>query len=141
MNNLNLRDASEVDVPIIAELVYATEDDPQHEWGEGSKEEIIDRISYLMIVTGSRYYYKNIKVAELDSKTCGTIILLKSDDIPRLDITTKIKLIMTIKGVIRKIKFIKDIILASSLDNIFYKLNFSYYSFYSHNQLYLCSNI
>lgn len=116
MNNLNLRDASEVDVPIIAELVYATEDDPQHEWGEGSKEEIIDRISYLMIVTGSRYYYKNIKVAELDSKACGTIILLKSDDIPRLDITTKIKLIMTIKGVIRKIKFIKDIILASSLD-------------------------
>ncbi|SCI81621.1 Predicted acetyltransferase [uncultured Clostridium sp.] len=116
MNNLNLRDASECDAPIIAELVYVTEDDPEHEWGEGSKEEILDRISYLVKVEGSRYYYKNIKVAELDGKPCGAIILLKSDDIPMLDITTSIKLFMSIKGVMRKIKFIKDIILASRLD-------------------------
>lgn len=116
MNNLNLRDASECDAPIIAELVYVTEDDPEHEWGEGSKDEILDRISYLVNVAGSRYYYKNIKVAELDGKPCGVIILLKSDDIPMLDITTSIKLFLSIKGVIRKIKFIKDIILASRLD-------------------------
>lgn len=116
MNNLNLRDASECDAPIIAELVYVTEDDPEHEWGEGSKEEILDRISYLVKVEGSRYYYKNIKVAELDGKPCGAIILLKSDDILMLDITTSIKLFMSIKGVMRKIKFIKDIILASRLD-------------------------
>lgn len=116
MNNLNLRDASECDAPSIAELVYVTEDDPHHEWGEGSKEEILDRIGYLVKVEGSRYYYKNIKVAELDGKPCGVIILLKSDDIPRLDITTSIKLFLSIKGVIRKIKFIKDIILASRLD-------------------------
>lgn len=116
MNNLNLRDASECDAPIIAELVYVTEDDPEHEWGEGSKEEILDRISYLVKVEGSRYYYKNIKVAELDAKPCGAIILLKSDDIPMLDITTSIKLFMSIKGVMRKIKFIRDIILASRLD-------------------------
>lgn len=116
MNNLNLRDASECDAPIIAELVYVTEDDPEHEWGEGSKEEILDRISYLVKVEGSRYYYKNIKVAELDGKPCGAIILLKSDDIPMLDITTSIKLFMSIKGVMRKIKFIKDMILASRLD-------------------------
>lgn len=116
MNNLNLRDASECDAPIIAELVYVTEDDPEHEWGEGSKEEILDRISYLVKVEGSRYYYKNIKVAELDGKPCGAIILLKSDDIPMLDITTSIKLFMFIKGVMRKIKFIRDIILASRLD-------------------------
>ena len=116
MNNLNLRDASECDAPIIAELVYVTEDDPEHEWGEGSKEEILDRIGYLVKVEGSRYYYKNIKVAELDGKPCGVIILLKSDDIPRLDITTSIKLFMSIKGVMRKIKFIRDIILASRLD-------------------------
>ena len=102
--------------PIIAELVYVTEDDPEHEWGEGSKEEILDRISYLVKVEGSRYYYKNIKVAELDGKPCGAIILLKSDDIPMLDITTSIKLFMSIKGVMRKIKFIRDIILASRLD-------------------------
>lgn len=116
MNNLNLRDASECDAPIIAELVYVTEDDPEHEWGEGSRQEILDRISYLVKVEGSRYYYKNIKVAELDGKPCGAIILLKSDDIPMLDITTSIKLFMSIKGVMRKIKFIKDIILASRLD-------------------------
>lgn len=116
MNNLNLRDASECDAPIIAELVYVTEDDPEHEWGEGSKEEILDRISYLVKVEGSRYYHKNIKVAELDGKPCGAIILLKSDDIPMLDITTSIKLFMSIKGVMRKIKFIRDIILASKLD-------------------------
>ncbi len=116
MNNLNLRDASECDAPIIAELVYVTEDDPEHEWGEGSKEEILDRISYLVKVEGSRYYYKNIKVAELDGKPCGAIILLKSDDIPMLDITTSIKLFMSIKEVMRKIKFIRDIILASRLD-------------------------
>lgn len=116
MNNLNLRDASECDAPIIAELVYVTEDDPEHEWGEGSKEEILDRISYLVKVEGSRYYYKNIKVAELDGKPCGAIILLKSDDIPMLDIITSIKLFMSIKGVMRKIKFIRDIILASRLD-------------------------
>lgn len=116
MNNLNLRDASECDAPIIAELVYVTEDDPEHEWGEGSRQEILDRISYLVKVEGSRYYYKNIKVAELDGKPCGAIILLKSDDIPMLDITTSIKLFMSIKGVMKKIKFIKDIILASRLD-------------------------
>ena len=37
MNSLILRDASESDAPIIAELVYVTEDNPEHEWGEGSK--------------------------------------------------------------------------------------------------------
>ncbi len=116
MNNLNLRDASECDAPIMAELVYVTEDNPEHEWGEGSKEEILDRISYLVKIEGTRYYYKNIKVAELDGKPCGAIILLKSDDIPMLDITTSIKLFMSIKGVMRKIKFIKDMILASRLD-------------------------
>lgn len=116
MNSLILRDASESDAPIIAELVYVTEDDPEHEWGEGSKEEILQRIISLINTDGSRYYYKNIKVAELEGKPCGAIILLNSDDILKLDIKTSGKLFISIKGFIRKIKFIKDFILSLRLD-------------------------
>lgn len=116
MKSLILRDASESDAPIIADLVYVTEDDPEREWGEGNKEEILQRIIYLINTEGSRYYYKNIKVAEVKERPCGAIILLNSDDILRLDITTSIKLLMSIKGFIRKLKFIKDMILASKLE-------------------------
>lgn len=116
MNKINIRDASEVDAPIIADLIYATEDNPEHVWGHGTKEETLARIEWLVKNKDSRYSYTNIKVAELDGKPCGAIILLRSEDILKLDIKTSLKLLYLIKGTKRKISFLLDIIKGFGLD-------------------------
>lgn len=116
MNNLVLRDASESDAPIIAELVYATEDDHEHIWGEGSKEEIINRISYLVRKKNSRYSYTKTKVAELDGTICGAIILLRSEEILKLDLKTTLSILVSIKTITGKLKFVKDIFSGSNVN-------------------------
>lgn len=110
MKNLTLRDAVEEDAPIIAGLIYDTEDLPEHIWGQGTKEEILNRIKLLVLSTESRYSYLNIKVAERNDKICGAIILLNSEEIAQLDTKTSLKLLHMIKGIKCKIKFIKDFI-------------------------------
>lgn len=115
MKNLTLTDATEVDAPIIAGLIYDTEETPDHIWGQGTKEEILNRIQWLVLSQESRYSYLNIKVAELNGKTCGAIILLNSEEISHLDTKTSFELLHMIKGIKGKIKFIKDLILGMYL--------------------------
>ena len=93
MESFTLREATKGDSTIIAELVYKTEDDPEHVWGYGSKDEIIHRIKWLVESEDSRYSYKNVEVAELEGKICGAIILIKGKDLSKLDLITIIKLI------------------------------------------------
>lgn len=116
MKKLALRDATEVDAPIIAGLIYATEDNPDHVWGQGTKTTILNRIQWLVESDSSRYSYLNIKVAELDGKICGAIILLNSDEIISMDIKTSLKLITLIKGFKAKGKFIKDLFSGRNLE-------------------------
>ncbi|CUN47479.1 GNAT family N-acetyltransferase [Clostridium disporicum] len=111
MESFTLREATKGDSKTIAELVYKTEDDPEHVWGYGSKDEIINRIKILVECEGSRYSYNNVKVAEKDGKVCGAIILLKGKDLSKLDLATSIKLIKNINGIKNKLRFIKDLIL------------------------------
>lgn len=111
MESFTLREATKGDSKIIAELVYKTEDDPEQVWGYGSKDAIIDRIKILVECENSRYSYNNVKVAELDGKVCGAIILLKGKDLSKLDLITSIRLIKNINGIKNKIRFIRDIIL------------------------------
>ena len=111
MESFTLREATKGDSKTIAELVYKTEDDPEHVWGYGSKDEIINRIKMLVECEGSRYSYNNVKVAEKDGKVCGAIILLKGKDLSKLDLATSIKLIKNINGIKNKLRFIKDLIL------------------------------
>ncbi|WP_346915236.1 GNAT family N-acetyltransferase [Clostridium sp.] len=115
MKNLTLRDATEVDAPIIAGLIYDTEEIPDHVWGQGTKEDILNRIQWLVLSKESRYSYLNIKVAELNGDTCGAIILLNSEEIAELDTKTSLKLLHMIKGIKGKMKFIKDLILGMYL--------------------------
>lgn len=117
MSNLKLRDASECDAPIISGLIYATEDDSaEHVWGQGSKEEILKRIEWLVKSRNSRYSYLNIKVAELDGKACGAIILINSEEIDKLDLITSFKILSLVKGFRKKLMFIKDIIDGFNVD-------------------------
>lgn len=116
MKNLTLRDATEGDAPIIADLIYGTEDNPDHVWGQGTKTVILNRIKWLVESDNSRYSYLNIKVAELNEKICGAIILLDSKEILSLDIKTSFKLITLIKGFKAKGKFIKDLFLMRNLE-------------------------
>lgn len=116
MKNLTLRDATDCDAPIIAGLIYATEDNPDHVWGQGTKDVILNRIEWLVRSNGSRYSYLNIKVAELNGKTCGAIILLNSEEIIGLDIKTSLKLLCLIKGFRAKARFLKDLMLSMSLE-------------------------
>ena len=111
MESFTLREATKGDSKTIAELVYKTEDDPEHVWGYGSKDEVINRIKMLVECEGSRYSYNNVKVAEKDGKVCGAIILLKGKDLSKLDLATSIKLIKNINGIKNKLRFIKDLIL------------------------------
>lgn len=115
MKNLVLRDAAEIDAPIISELIYVTEDHPEHVWGHGTKEEILERLESLIRGENFRYSLKNIKVAELSGKVCGVIVGLKEDEIMNLDIKTTIKLLSLIKGLKNKVKFIYDVIQGYSL--------------------------
>ena len=127
MESFTLREATKGDSTIIAELVYKTEDDPEHVWGYGSKDEIIHRIKWLVESEDSRYSYKNVEVAELEGKICGAIILIKGKDLSKLDLITIIKLIKYIKGIKNKIRFLKDVILELGLNecekNEFYIAN------------------
>ncbi|MGL5379175.1 GNAT family N-acetyltransferase [Clostridium sp.] len=116
MKNLNLRDASESDAASIAELIYATEDEPEYVWGQGTKRETLSRIEWLVKSEGSRYSYTKIKVAELNGKICGAIILLKNEEIFNLDIKTSLKLVSLIKGIKRKLLFIKDVFFSYGLN-------------------------
>lgn len=127
MESFTLREATKGDSTIIAELVYKTEDNPEHVWGYGSKDEIIHRIKWLVESEDSRYSYKNVEVAELEGKICGAIILIKGKDLSKLDLITIIKLIKYIKGIKNKIRFLKDVILELGLNecekNEFYIAN------------------
>ncbi|MGO5065036.1 MULTISPECIES: GNAT family N-acetyltransferase [unclassified Clostridium] len=116
MKNFTLREAVEEDAPIIAGLIYDTEDLPEHIWGQGTKEEILNRIKLLVLSDNSRYSYLNVKVAQLNDKICGAIILLDSEEIAELDIKTSFKLLFMIKGIKGKMKFIKDFIKGMSLE-------------------------
>ena len=111
MESFTVREATKGESKFIAELVYKTEDDPEHVWGYGSKVEIIDRIKWLVENEDSRYSYKNIEVAEIDGKICGAIILIKGKELSKLDLKTSIKIIKYIKGIKNKIRLIKDVIL------------------------------
>ena len=73
MESFTVREATKGESKFIAELVYKTEDDPEHVWGYGSKVEIIDRIKWLVENEDSRYSYKNIEVAEIDGKICRCV--------------------------------------------------------------------
>lgn len=127
MESFTLREAKKEDSGSIADLVYKTEDDPEHIWGYGRKKEIINRIKLLVESEDSRYSYRNVKVAELKGKICGAIILIKGKDLSKLDKITTIKLIKYIKRIKNKIKFLKDVILELNLNecekNEFYIAN------------------
>lgn len=116
MRNITLRTATEEDAPMIAGLIYETEDNPDHVWGQGTKDTILNRIQWLVESETSRYSYLNIKVAELDGKICGAIVLLDSDEIAGLDIKTSLKLLTIIKGVKAKAVFLKDLFTGRNLE-------------------------
>ncbi|NFV70779.1 GNAT family N-acetyltransferase [Clostridium botulinum] len=116
MKNFTLREAVEEAAPIIAGLIYDTEDFPEHIWGQGTKEEILNRIKLLVLSDNSRYSYLNVEVAQLNDKICGAIILLDSEEIAQLDTKTSFKLLFMIKGIKGKMKFIKDFIKGMSLE-------------------------
>lgn len=116
MRKLALRTATEEDAPMIAGLIYETEDNPDHVWGRGTKDIILNRIQWLVKSRTSRYSYLNIKVAELDGKICGAIVLLDSDEIAGLDFKTTLKLLTMIKGVKAKATFIKDLFKSRDLE-------------------------
>lgn len=116
MRKLALRTATEEDAPMIAGLIYETEDNPDHVWGRGTKDIILNRIQWLVKSRTSRYSYLNIKVAELDGKICGAIVLLDSDEIAGLDFKTSLKLLTMIKGVKAKATFIKGLFKSRDLE-------------------------
>lgn len=116
MRNLTLRTATEEDAPMIAGLIYETEDNPDHVWGQGTKDIILNRIQWLVKSRTSRYSYLNIKVAELDGKICGAIVLLDSDDISDMDFKTSLRLLTMIKGIKAKAVFLKDLFTGRNLE-------------------------
>ncbi|MEG2018240.1 MAG: GNAT family N-acetyltransferase [Clostridium sp.] len=116
MKSLALRTATEEDAPMIAGLIYETEDNPDHVWGQGTKDIILNRIQWLVESETSRYSYLNIKVAELDGKICGAIVLLDSDEIAEMDFKTSLKLLTMIKGVKAKVVFLKDLFTGRNLE-------------------------
>ena len=137
MSKITLREATREDSAVIAKLIYLTEDNPEHVWGDGSKEDILNRIKWLVESDNSRYSYRKILVAEIDNKISGAIIVIKGSELSALDIKTSFKLISLIKGFKNKIKFIKDIILEVGLDecddNEFYIANLATFKEYRGN--------
>lgn len=106
MKSLEIRPAKEEDAAIIAKLLYSTENHPEYEWGDGSKEEILCRISSLVKNTNNRYSYKNTKVAVYDNKVCGILITYCYDELNILTSNTNKLLIKFLPGPYSKFKYL-----------------------------------
>ena len=74
MKNLIIRSAEGEDAASMAKLLYSTEDNPELEWGQGSKSEILERLETLVRDPNNRYSYKYAKVAIYEDKVCGVIL-------------------------------------------------------------------
>lgn len=111
-----IREANKNDAYEIAELIYCTEDYPNEEWGNGSKDEHMKRLIYTINMKDNRFSYENIKVLELEEKFAGILLTLDGKRF-KLDTYKADKTLYKMqKGLRNKMKFIR-----LALGYLFYK--------------------
>lgn len=106
MNKIEVRKAKYKDIRAIAGLIYFTEVHPQEVWGGESREECIDNLSELIGLSGSRYSYKYIRVAENDNEVIGAMITIPYDELDSLSLKTNMKTVKYYSGIIEKFNFL-----------------------------------
>lgn len=106
MNKIEVRKAKYKDIRAIAGLIYFTEVHPQEVWGGESREECLDNLSELIGLSGSRYSYKYIRVAEKNNEIMGAMITIPYDKLDSLSLKTNMKTVKYYNGAIEKIKFV-----------------------------------
>ena len=91
---------------MISKLIYSTEEDPQAVWGEGSKEEILQRLTRLVKRKDTRYSYQYTRVAVHDGEVCGAVVALPHQELTVLDTQTEKMIFRWQEGIWAKLKWI-----------------------------------
>lgn len=78
-----IRNATENDAIEIGELMYSTEDHPSEEWGDGNKEEHMERLLLMIKRESNRFSHQNINVLEVDGEFAGILLALEGKKIKK----------------------------------------------------------
>ena len=115
MNSIDIRNAEINDVKKIASLLYITETNPEVIWGTGSKNEIIDRLAYIVKESKNRFSYQNAKVAVVNNEVAGILFAIPHDTLKNIQKKTVKLLMRRQKGFKEKVGYIPSIIMLDHL--------------------------
>lgn len=111
-----IRKATKNDSKEIAELFYFTEDYPNEEWGDGSRQDHIKRLIYMIKRKDNRFSYENIKVLDVEGDFAGLLLTLEGKKFKQDTFKADKTLYKMQKGIKEKFKFI-----LLALGYLFYK--------------------
>ena len=91
---------------MISKLIYSTEEDPQTVWGDGTKQEILGRLTKLVKRTDTRYSYQYARVAVHNGQVCGAMVALPHQELTVLDTQTEKMILRWQEGFWAKLRWI-----------------------------------
>ncbi|MGL4108538.1 GNAT family N-acetyltransferase [Clostridium sp. LP20] len=106
MCDLNIRRATVKDAFEIGKLIYSTENNPELEWGAGSKEELMTRLVSMIERENNRFSYQNIWVMDVDKIFAGITLALEGDKLKKSTFKADKVLITMQNGLRNKVKFL-----------------------------------
>ncbi|WP_442602649.1 GNAT family N-acetyltransferase [Paenibacillus sp. KN14-4R] len=109
MDIIDIRPARKEHAGVIAQLIYSTEIDPQLIWGEGSPEEVLERLTNLVAARGNRYSYEYARVAMCKGEVAGVMLALPYEQLNELNAPTEKMLRKMQKGFLTKLKFMSRV--------------------------------
>lgn len=117
MNKVDLiiENGRKEDINKLSNLLFETEDFPEEEWGKGERDILINRLRKIMIIEGSRVYYKNFRVIRNKDEVIGLTLAIRGRRLKRSTFKGDIYLLKMQESIKEKIKFIK-----SAIGYIFY---------------------
>lgn len=90
----------------ISNLLFETEDFPEIEWGTGNRDSLINRLRKIMMIEGSRVYYKNFRVIKNKDEVIGLTLAIRGERLKKSTFKGDRYLIKMQENIKDKIKFI-----------------------------------
>lgn len=100
----------------ISNLLFETEDFPEVEWGTGDRDTLINRLRKIMMIEGSRVYYKNFRVIRNKDEVIGLTLAIRGERLKRSTFKGDRYLIKMQENIKDKVKFI-----CGGIEYIFYE--------------------
>lgn len=100
----------------ISNLLFETEDFPEVEWGTGDRDTLINRLRKIMMIEGSRVYYKNFRVIRNKDEVIGLTLAIRGERLKKSTFKGDRYLIKMQENIKDKVKFI-----CGGIEYIFYE--------------------